>query len=199
MALLPHETTGGHDHVLAGTPAPRSRGSRESLEVDTGVTDLDSLRRRAFEQERCPCALRRRQEEVGPTENKQPVGPRARVAEGREERECLPDRDRELEAILGLPPGSIARVPVAELLRVDDVRSGERLVRTDVPVAGQSHREVSEPPTRQKGPQRASTRLCDVHASDVVRVPGREEHRDLEAVGQLFPHAYVPRSRVVTA
>jgi hypothetical protein len=178
----------------------RFAGCGKPADIDPRITDVDPLGRDSFKQKRRASALRRGQKQIRLRKRLLAVGTGPAVSEGRKQRKRLPNRQDQLEAVRPLSPSRVSGVPVAQFFGVNDVGGRERGVRAEVAVPRQAHCcEVSEPSARQQIAQRASGLPLDGEIAEVVRVTGRQKHRDAEPVRQLLPHTQVPRSGIVAA
>ena len=133
----------------------RSLGRRKQLHVSAGRTHADTAGVGSLEQQRHTGALGGGEEEVGLLEHDPAVGAGSDVAVRIEEGDRLPDGQDELVAQLALVLGGLHRVPEAEVLRVDDVGTGERLAGAQIAVAGETRQCVAKRPGRQEVTQGA--------------------------------------------
>ena len=153
VTLLPLEPAERHDRVLARRRVKWRQ--REARGVDTRRTHDHALTLDALQLQGARRALGRGQEQVGVREHAIAVAPGATVAIGREQRQRLPDRLHQLEAMAVLAPGRVRREPVGELLGVHHVGLRERpLGRAQVAVAEHVRGDVAEQSTRHEVTQR---------------------------------------------
>jgi hypothetical protein len=198
VALLPHQPAGRDDGVLVRR---RRRRDREALRVDARSGDDDALLVDALEQQREAGALGRGEEQVGLGEHDLAVARGSRVAVRAQQRQRLPHRLHEAEAVTLLAARGVGGEPVAELLGVDDVGRGVGLVGArGVAVARpEQHRHVADQTLGQPVAPRSDRHGRQLERRRVIGVGRGAQVRDIEALRERLPLREVPRRDLMAA